>query len=359
MGLSRHSRLVHPPKGVHDSKERRARFARAASAAAVLVLSSATALAFPSGRLIYARDPGTESCPDESVVRRAVSKRLGYDPFFASADKTIIVTVAREPERLAAHVRLVDASGTVQGLRDLTAPRDRCDDLVAALALSISIAIDPASADRPTPPSADVDEPPPVPLSQAPVPTAAPPPAPPPAKAAAPPLQKPEPDRPAAAPLVWQLGAGGFGSIAAMPSARVGGLVYGQLRADAFALGLELALDAPSSSEIEGATFKSSSIALALYPCLRFGVMFGCAMGQVGRMSAEGTNAPSGPGNGLLVRSGVRLEADLLLDESLVLRLHSDLLATLAAVRITSDQTEIWKTPLLSGTLGVAVGVLF
>ncbi|MEO6602920.1 MAG: hypothetical protein ABIQ16_23750, partial [Polyangiaceae bacterium] len=52
-------------------------------------LLTPVAWAFPTSRLVYARGPGAEQCPEQSVVRAAVASRLGYDPFFPSSDKTI------------------------------------------------------------------------------------------------------------------------------------------------------------------------------------------------------------------------------------------------------------------------------
>src|SRR5436190_13499771 len=74
--------------------------------------------AFPSTRLVYARGPGAEQCPDQAAVRKAVAVRLGYDPFFASSDKTIIARVLREPDRLKGQVELIDEHGAQVGLRE-------------------------------------------------------------------------------------------------------------------------------------------------------------------------------------------------------------------------------------------------
>lgn len=56
---------------------------------------SKVAGANPSGRLVYARGPGADSCPDEETVRSSVAARLGYDPFFAWARTPVVVEVLR------------------------------------------------------------------------------------------------------------------------------------------------------------------------------------------------------------------------------------------------------------------------
>src|SRR6185503_7935336 len=121
-----------------------------------------------------------EACPAEPTVRQAVAARLGYDPFFAAADKTIVARIIRNREELRATVELVDDRGMVRGVREFKAPADQCDELVETMALAISIAIDPtnpgilgdapkarsepphlkpASLDKPAPPAPASDRP--------------------------------------------------------------------------------------------------------------------------------------------------------------------------------------------------------
>src|SRR5688500_17870579 len=73
---------------------------------------------FPTSRLTYARGAGAEGCPEELTVRQAVAARLGYDPFFAAADKTIVARILRNREELRATVELVDDRGMVRGVRE-------------------------------------------------------------------------------------------------------------------------------------------------------------------------------------------------------------------------------------------------
>lgn len=107
----------------------------------------------PSARLVYARAESAQSCPDEEAVHRAVVTRLGYDPFVLWAPTTLVVDVSRSGDRFVAVVRLLDVHGMEQGIRRLTTRRDQCADLVGALALTISIVIDPFSAASTRPPS--------------------------------------------------------------------------------------------------------------------------------------------------------------------------------------------------------------
>src|SRR6188508_1378839 len=109
--------------------------ARAFAVGIVVFAWCASSSAFPTSRLTYARGNGAEACPDEPVVRQAVAARLGYDPFFAAADKTIVARIQRSREELRATVELVDDRGIVRGVREFKAKSGQCEELVATMAL--------------------------------------------------------------------------------------------------------------------------------------------------------------------------------------------------------------------------------
>src|SRR5262249_14357059 len=118
-----------------------------AGAAAALVVASlaSTSAAAPSARLVYVREAGAEDCPDEEVLRAAVRARLGYDPFFPYAPATLYAEVGRKDDVYRAHVKLVDEKNVVRGARSLEHRGGVCADVIDAMALSMSIAIDPRS----------------------------------------------------------------------------------------------------------------------------------------------------------------------------------------------------------------------
>src|SRR5262249_33053485 len=111
----------------------------------VALVLPTTARATPSARLVYARDADSENCPDEGALRSAVASRLGYDPFFPYAKATLFAEIERVGTTYRARVRLVDDGNIVRGARDLMHGTARCADLVDAMALTMSIAIDPRS----------------------------------------------------------------------------------------------------------------------------------------------------------------------------------------------------------------------
>src|SRR5262249_18357643 len=71
--------------------------------------------------------------------------RLGYDPFFPWAKVTVVAHVRREGGVYRAEVTLVDEQGVSRGTRELSSQGDDCTPLVGALALGISLALDPLS----------------------------------------------------------------------------------------------------------------------------------------------------------------------------------------------------------------------
>jgi hypothetical protein len=105
-------------------------------------LLAGSALASPSARLVYVRAPEANACPDEEGFRKAVAARLGYDPFFPAAQKTVIARINRGAKGYAGSLQIVDSTGALRGERELGVQGENCGELVTSLALAVSIAID-------------------------------------------------------------------------------------------------------------------------------------------------------------------------------------------------------------------------
>ena len=136
----------------------RSRRERSSAWFAVAAFLAATALpwvaaASPTSRFVYVRGPGAESCPDEPAMRAAVAARLGYDPFRVVATTTLTAQISRENGVYRGQVKLVDESGVERGARSIESRADDCAELTQALALSMSIAIDPLSVLSPPKPT--------------------------------------------------------------------------------------------------------------------------------------------------------------------------------------------------------------
>jgi hypothetical protein len=122
----------------------------------VLVAGAAPAAAWADGppprtRLVYAFDSGSQPCPPADQLRDAIEARVGRAVFGEPATLTVSVSVRREGTAYVATVSLPDAPNERGATRELRSDVG-CTELVSAAALVASIAVDPASALRPTPP---------------------------------------------------------------------------------------------------------------------------------------------------------------------------------------------------------------
>jgi hypothetical protein len=329
---------------------RRAAFA----ASCTVVLAPRPALAFPTSRLTYARGEGAEACADESEVRKAVASRLGYDPFFPSADKTIITVIAREQQELRATVRLVDAQGIVKGLREFKTAADKCDELVATLSLAISIAIDPAQlAD---PPHIDASPPPPREDARPHEDSPAPPPV--------EPVRRPATRLPApGATRSFELrpGLDISGATGMAPNIELGIALSFGIKKGVTSVSVEGRRDFPASSAVSGGGRVSSSMWTgSLVPCLHPSSLFVCAVGSIGTMRAEGIElveprravAPYGA-------VGARAGFELPLTRVWFMRSHLDLLATWTRTALQIDGATRWTVPPVAALAAVGLAAHF
>ncbi len=332
------------------------------------------AAAFPTSRLVYARGPGAEQCPEQEAVRQAVATRLGYDPFFPASDKTIVARILRDSDRLRGEVELIDEHGVELGLREFSAEANQCEDLVRAMALSISIAIDPKSAETyaqgpPDEPLADSAK---APESAEPAPRRAPLPAPP--SAASPPLA-PTPKtleydarnedtapEPVARPLQWSAGLGVLGELGVVPELAPALFGFASARRGAWSLAIEGRGNLPASAERGGVSFSTSSYALDLAPCVHLGVAFACEVTALDWLSASGTQAAAQSGTSLSLLLGGRLGVEFPVASSVGVVADGEMLVNPWPERIVASgqgSAPLWREPALSGAFGLALAVHF
>ncbi len=303
---------------------------------------STTALAFPSARLIYVRGQGAEECPSEMELRLSVAHRLGYDPFNTGSRRTIMAVVERSGERLTARMELVNEQGVSQGERRLEAPPDGCADLIRALALSMSIAIDPERTENAS--------------SETPLVFGVP------AASAPPPGRK---DTTASSgvqtettgrPLILRFGFGGQAALGVAPAPVAGLLVVGAPRYQNFSLSFEFRTDATASRTLEnGTTIESRLMAGSFAPCFHLDPGYACAVGTLGAVEATSDAPKREEDSGLYGGLGFRLGTEWPVAKFLVLRTHADLLATLTPVDIRLDKQSVWEMSPITGSLGVAL----
>ncbi len=116
-----------------------------AIACGFVVASTSEAAAREVAQLRFSGVEG-DGCPDEPALRRMVAAQLGYDPFAASAPMRIEAVIERKANRLRGRIMIL-RDGRLAGERELDANND-CEALASALALTISVAIDPMGASR-------------------------------------------------------------------------------------------------------------------------------------------------------------------------------------------------------------------
>ena len=331
--------------------------------AALFVANQASAS--PTARLVYVRGEGADSCPDEPEMRRAVAIRLGYDPFRPLASTTLTAEIRRENGAFRGRVKLVDDAGVERGARELESRASDCRDLTAAMALSMSIAIDPLSVLRPPPPVAPDESPVAVP--------AAPPPAEAPRDAGvdadpgpAPPHDAPPAAAAAAAkndadPLRMAVAAGTHLAFGVAPATSVGIHVSMAAAARRYQVGIEGRFDlAASASSAEGGRSRTSLAGAALVPCVRASVVLACALLLVARVEAASVDVTAPRSDAFVyLGAGGRLAVPIALPEGFGLAASGDLLGHPAPFALSLNGREVYRSSAVSGVVGLTVTRIF
>jgi hypothetical protein len=321
-----------------------------ASLLVAALLVSASAAATPTARLVYARGPGAETCPDEEALAALVAARLGYGPFRPIADNTLFAEVRREAGAFTADVKLVDGQGIVRGARHLASAAADCGDLAGALALSMSIALDPLSLTRPPPPplAASSHETPSPTSSPAPEASAVKSPEAPPA---GPPLLPPPDTSPK-----FHAGIGPTMSFGTSPAPAVGLSAFGGVRWRSLSLDLGGRMDLPASRGTNvGGAARTSLAAAYLAPCAHMGPAFGCAAVWLGSLSASAV-AVSEPksASGLFFAGGPRVGATVGDAGAFELRMFGDALFVFTPFDLRLNGRPVFAASTLALTLTLA-----
>ena len=324
-----------------------AALALAVTVVTAVMLASASAEAAPSARLVYVREKGAEDCPDEAALRAAIVTRLGYDPFLPEASATLFATISRDPNVFHGRVKLVDESKVARGARDLDHPR--CADLVDAMALTMSIAIDPRSLSGPVPSPTPTPTPLDVPVPEPePVPVLAPP--------SPPPIPAPDP-RPLSHPFAALSPTITFGSA---PAAAIGLVGSVGLHARPFSLALEARGDLPASAVVPLGTVSTSFLGATLAPCVLRGVATVCLLGTVGRLFAEARGIQNPRTDAALhAFGGARIGISESLTDAVELRANVDLLYAFTPQILQIDSQDAYTLPRVSVQLALGVNIHF
>jgi len=329
--------------------------ARALAVALAVSSWCAPVFGFPTSRLTYARGSGAEACPEEPTIRQAVAARLGYDPFFAAAEKTIVARILRNRDELRATVELVDDHGIVRGVREFKAHTGQCGELVATMALAISIAIDPtnpgilgepakARPDPPQPTPASLDTPPP-PSARVPSPV--------------PPREvdtAQPPELPAEPVPELRVGAAAIGAVGTAPAMTAGLGLSAGIRKGLWSVNAEGRAELPRSIRAGTGEVQTSLWAFALVPCVHFDPLLVCATGWLGSLRAQGRGFPTSlTDRALYAAAGLRLGLEVPITARFTFRPELDLLATLFPVDLKVDGATQWAAPGLASLLRMGV----
>ncbi len=316
-------------------------------------------------RLVYVREAGAESCPDEGRVRAAVAGRLGYDPFNGAARGTVIARIARGESVFFGSIEIVDESAASRGKRELSTEGADCDEMSRAMALSISIAIDPEHAEATSSEAAQPVEP-----SSA---VAAPSPA---AAGPAPPLLaplRPDPrftaDRAAnlertdgnAATSAFSSWLAAVSMLGISPAPVFGGSLTLQARRGRWSLGAGgRLLSGPSATAQADADLRVTLAAGELAGCFERGPFSYCALGLAGATWARASSiAVPRTAVGAFGSLGGRVAAAAPLSRSFDAFAQAEVLAVVSPIRPQVDGQDVWRAPRITGGLGVGVRARF
>ena len=332
-----------------------------------LTLCAAHAQAAPGDatRLEYARSEAAKACPDREALRSAVSQRLGYDPFFPAARQTIVVEISDAPDGLRAHMNLVDEQGLIVGSRDLHERAGQCDELVASLALAISIALDPSAAlggesnadQTPALPSGErADD---APSSAEPEPSRAP------VASVAPPRAERQHESSGLvprrkSPLPISARAALFAASGIAPALAWGVRVGLGAGWNWFQLLAEFGRQFPAQRTVESGSVRASLYEGTVAPCWVESWLAGCALVNVGVFHAQGRDIPTPvTHNSLYAAIGARVEATPQLAGPLRLVLDIDALKSVTPVTLRLHGAPIWQTPYAALVIGAGIALQF
>lgn len=316
------------------------------------VAMPAAAKAEEKARLVYVRGEGAEACPAEVDLRLWVMARLGYDPFSPQASRVVIARVEARDHQLFSSVEMADQHGLSTGRRELSSKNERCQDLARAMALSISLVIDPERASlvrdesgAGPAPAAPATAPPPATPARATSSSAA----------AAPGAKQAGPSTHVVLRGALESGAG------VLPGWALGGTLGVGLRSRVISLALEGRGALSLGRDLTPRGSLTGSLLLArLLGCLHFEAVGLCAAGYLGQQRL-GTSDVAQPQTsaGSYFGFGPRVELELPLTRGLAVMVGVEGVVNVTRNRALLTGLEVWKAPAVGGTLSMGVAAHF
>jgi len=319
------------------------------------------------------RSQGAGDCPSQATLEAAVTARLGYEAFSPWGDQTIIATVSPSNGGLVARAELIDHDGVAQGSRQVQARRSACEELVAALALAISITLDPTHVAAARKGASQLDaqsasDPPPndLQVQHPPRDTALPDPA---ETAKLPPLDvapwhetRAEQPRARRTEVSLHVHAGVFGALALVPDATLGFRVGGELRRGPFSLWLAGQATLPRAepaTQVSEVRIKLLAGELAL--CGELVRPFSlCSLTLLGTMHGEGVGVSAPKRESSFYASlGARGLLVLPLGPVFALLGNADLSGVLTRPTFQLEGMDVWKPAALAFGAGIGISGRF
>ncbi len=325
--------------------------------AAAVALFAPHAVAAQTFRLTLVNDEAAVGCVDQAELERSVAERLGYQPFEAGAGSTIVVHVTSRDTSLGATIEVVADDHRSLGTRELATDGASCEELVRALTLSLSIAIDPDRALAQAPPPAAVPEQASTessaPLSPSDDPAVA-------SEAPAATTSTPNTDQPASQPprpaaFVGSVAALSFFGVAPSPAYGLQLMIHRRWGPFSVGGGGRLARSAWSDVD-DGARLHTTVGVGELQACWQARVVYGCAVGLLGAswVRADEVDMPR-TDVGAFGAIGIGVGAEVTLSRSLSLVAAGDVLAVSSPVEAEVDGAAVWRAPPMVATLLVGV----
>jgi hypothetical protein len=288
-----------------------------------------------------------EGCPAEKELREIVAARMGHDPFAPStapAPFLLRTAVVRQGDSFVATVELRDASGRVLWSRPPLAEAD-CRRLVAVIGgVTVTIAIDTASAQAPAAPQPLPEVVPPLPVGSPPV-------------AAPPSTSIPMPT------IRLGVRAGAALGVGPAPTAAISADLGAGWKF--FSIAVEGRADVPVTGDVSmGVSARTSVVAASLVPCGHYGYLVGCGLVSFGVLRAEGVNVVQpASDSGLYAAAGLRAGLEWPIVAAVALRLSADALVNLhplaAQVDFQMGRADVWRSSAFATVLGGGVVVRF
>jgi hypothetical protein len=318
-----------------------------------LVLSFAVARADTLPVVLRFQGPGAVAgCPDAAALRERVTSLVAGPAFVEAGPRVAAVDVRSVGDALSAEV-VVTVDGAPAGERRLETVTGDCPALMASVALSLVLFIDPVrgavlatAPQEPIVPPAPPSEPP-APPSAAPAPPTEPPA--PPSDPPAPPSEAPPPPPASSWTLALQAGPAATAGLApgVSPAADVGVVAA----TGPFAAALHLRGQWPATLARDGGTVRGTTVGLEPLACGVLARFEGCAAALAGLLRAEGSGYSHSDARWVgLLYAGARVSYVLPVGEALDVVAAAEALTPLARATLLVDGATVWRSPALAGS---------